>query len=297
MTEATDYMKLKNTELESLLKARGLSTVGKKAEKVERLVKDDEQKKKSDDTTKAMTTETPAPATTADDEDEINWDDDTEPAKTEPDTATEAAPATASVAKPTEATTEADGDGAAANPQSVPNQAAVIDPSKSHDLSVSSPTDTASKPVDAKPSVNFSRGLAPTKLEEEIEKRKARAKKFGLNIDDDERLKELERAKKFGTGIPKGLDEALPERTRKRGREGGDDHGGQKRRGGGRFGGRDRGPRGPDRSVDRRGEKRPESDKQQKAHPTDGGTTWMSEADRARAEARKKRFAAPAPST
>ncbi|KAK5002385.1 hypothetical protein LTR60_007125, partial [Cryomyces antarcticus] len=90
----------------------------------------------------------------------------------------------------------------------------------------------------------------------------------------------LERAKKFGgTGeVPKGLNEALPERKeRKRGR-GGDDgeRGGNKRQSQGRSGGRPSGGR----------DRRPSPRKGRS-----GGPGWMSEADRAKAEARKAKFA------
>lgn len=55
-----------------------------------------------------------------------------------------------------------------------------------------------------------------------MEKRAARAKRFGV-AEDDEAKKLAERAKKFGVDsketVVKGLDSALPERRQKRGRE------------------------------------------------------------------------------
>jgi SAP domain-containing ribonucleoprotein len=55
-----------------------------------------------------------------------------------------------------------------------------------------------------------------------VEKRAARAKRFGVP-EDDEAKKLAERAKKFGVDsketVVKGLDSALPERRQKRGRE------------------------------------------------------------------------------
>jgi SAP domain-containing ribonucleoprotein len=286
-----DYAKMKNADLEALLKSRGLTTGGKKADMVDRLTKDDEKKKK----------EAKAPVAAAEDEDEIDWDDD-EPIKpAESEVASKPAAASTAAATAAKATTQpataaikAGGQGPVANPTAVPNQVSDIDPSMTKDLTVKSPaesaakTETGDKKAEKKeePPANFSRGLPPTDLEKEIEKRKARAKKFGLNIEDDETLKKLERAKKFGeTAPPKGLDEALPERPHKRGREGDDDNGRNKRRGhGGRFRGRGRGgPRGGDRRPDERREPRSNAG---------GAETWMSEADRAKAEARKNRFAA-----
>ena len=77
---------------------------------------------------------------------------------------------------------------------------------------------------------SFSAGLAPTPLQVELEKRKARAARFGAEQVDPnaaESLKKLERAARFGStnthgdagdaivGV-KGLDQALPERKVKR---------------------------------------------------------------------------------
>lgn len=82
----------------------------------------------------------------------------------------------------------------------------------------------------ATPEQSFSAGLAPTPLQVELEKRKARAARFGAEQVDStaaESLKKLERAARFGStnnhgdagdaavGV-KGLDQALPERKVKR---------------------------------------------------------------------------------
>ena len=76
-----EYAKMKNAELEALLKERSLPSGGKKADMVDRLTKDDEKKT--------------APATTkpaaVNAEDEIDWDDDGDEAAAAP--ATTAAPA------------------------------------------------------------------------------------------------------------------------------------------------------------------------------------------------------------
>ena len=89
-------------------------------------------------------------------------------------------------------------------------------------------TEAAVKPDTIEQS--FSAGLAPTPLQVELEKRKARAARFGAEQADPtatESLKKLERAARFGStttqedsgdatvGV-KGLDQALPERKVKR---------------------------------------------------------------------------------
>ncbi|KAJ4374013.1 hypothetical protein N0V83_002752 [Neocucurbitaria cava] len=281
-----EYAKMKNAELEALLKERGLPHGGKKADMVDRLTKDDEK------------TTAPANAKPADNpEDEIDWDDDIEVA-TEP-VAKDDKPVTTNE----ETVAKAGGEGQPPNPQAVPNQVADIDPAKTDDLSVQPPTEgeqgesAEAQPEEKKePAPDYSRGLAATNLDEEIEKRKKRALKFGTKIEDDEGLKKLERAKKFGeTAPPKGLDEALPERTRKRGRDdGGEDAGGNKRRGGGRSGGR--GGRGGRDRRDNRNDNRNRDgrDSRRDEHKSSGGSGWMSEKDRAAAEARKAKFAKPA---
>lgn len=280
---------MKNAELEALLKERGLPSGGKKADMVDRLTKDDEKKSSS--------TATKPAAVNA--EDEIDWDDDGDEAAAAP--AATAAPVTSN-----DATVEnAGGEGQAPNPQAVPNQIADIDPAQTDDLTVQPPAEGAEgdKEEEKKePAPDYSRGLAATNLEEEIERRRKRAEKFGMKIEDDEGLKKLERAKKFGeSGPPRGLDEALPERSRKRGREGGEDGGDNKRRGGGRSGGRG-GRGGRDRRDNRdnrdnrenrgRGDREPRRE-QGKAN---GGGSWMSEKDRAAAEARKAKWASSAAS-
>lgn len=290
-----EYTKMKNADLEALLKERGLPHTGKKAEMVERLQKDDNEKIGA------------KPAAGA--EDEIDWDDEVDDA---------AAAATASTAQKEEVITtneetvaNAGGEGQPPNPQAVPNQVADIDPAATDDLSVQPPaegaaeataeTATETKPEEPKePAPDYSIGLAATNLDEEIEKRKKRALKFGTKIEDDEGLKKLERAKKFGeVGPPQGLDEALPERNRKRGREGGDEAGGNKRRdGGGRGGGRGgRGGRDRRDNRDNRDNRdRNGRDSRRNENKSSGGqgSSWMSEKDRAAAEARKAKFAKPA---
>ncbi|KAF2083897.1 hypothetical protein K490DRAFT_60078 [Saccharata proteae CBS 121410] len=286
----TDYSKMKNAELETLLKDRKLPHTGKKAEMVARLHEADKATP-SAETSQPAESSKPA-TTTAAAEDEIDWDEDDAADTTKPADTTAAAeikPADATT-EPAAATMAAGGKGQVANPVAVPNQVTDVDPSTTHDLAVkpppgsSEPTTTSNAPSEPKeadkPAVDFSSGIAQTTLEEELEKRRARAKKFGISDEESEKM--LERAKKFGTDTsgPAGLNEALPER-RKRGREAGDE--GQAGRGGKR-GRRGRGGRPGN-------ERRDSSSKVQKPAQSGG---WMSEADKAKAEARKARFATAA---
>ncbi|KAI8937767.1 hypothetical protein NX059_005467 [Plenodomus lindquistii] len=287
-----EYTKMKNADLEALLKERGLPHTGKKAEMVERLQKDDTEKSGA------------KPAAGA--EDEIDWDDEVDETAAAPATTT--APKEEAVTTNEETIANAGGEGQPPNPQAVPNQVADIDPAATDDLSVQPPAEgaaeatTETKPEEPKaPAPDYSIGLAATNLDEEIEKRKKRALKFGTKVEDDEGLKKLERAKKFGeVGPPQGLDEALPERNRKRGREGGDEASGTKRRdGGGRGGGREgRGGRGGrdrrDNRDNRDNRDRNGRDNRRNDNKSSGGQSWMSEKDRAAAEARRAKFAKPA---
>ncbi|KAF2795397.1 hypothetical protein K505DRAFT_348636 [Melanomma pulvis-pyrius CBS 109.77] len=290
-----EYAKMKNAELEALLKNRNLPTGGKKADMVDRLTKDDE---------KTSGTSKPAPAASHP-EDEIDWDDDAEDEAPKPaPAATSTAPVTTELSVPVASA----GIEEQTNPQAVPNQVAAIDPSKTDDLSVKEPAgenpeaEGEAKVEEPKePPPDYTRGLAASNLEAEIEKRKARAKKFGLNIEEDEGMKKLERAKKFGeTGPPKGLDEALSDRTRKRGRDDNDEGARNKRRGGGER--RGRGNRGGDRRGDRGGDRRRDGrdtrergDNRRDDNPRNSGSTWaMSAEDKAKAEARKNKWATPA---
>jgi SAP domain-containing ribonucleoprotein len=314
-TTMPDYAKMKNAELEALLKDRKLPTGGKKADMVDRLTKDDEK------STGAAPVDTKSAVNA---EDEIDWDDEGDEAATT--TAKPSVPVTSNA----ETIEKAGGLGQPPNPQAVPNQIADIDPAQTDDLTVQPPAEEAaagSKPEEAKePAPDYTRGLAATNLDEEIEKRKKRAEKFGMKVEDDEGLKKLERAKKFGeTGPPKGLDEALPERTRKREREGGDDGGDNKRRGGGRAGGRggrgrrdNRDGRDSRDSRDNRDNRdnrdsrdnrdnrdsrdsrdnrnRSEREPRKDGGRSNGGGNWMSEKDKAAAEARKAKWTKPAAS-
>lgn len=271
----SDYSKLKNAELEALLKERGLPHTGKKAEMVARLQENDKASQSA-----------PAPAAN---EDEIDWDDDAAP-----------------TAPPAPSAVESAGEGN--NPAAVPNQVPAIDPSTTEDLTVAPPATTEASasaengdanateaPVvveEKKEEVDYSMGLETTDLEAELARRKARSIKFGIKEGEEgpealEAIKKLERAKKFNEqdGAIDKLDGALPDRREKRRRGEGDDRNGDFKRRGGRggnrnYGGRRDGDRGPrrDGGGDRRRDDR------------SGGGGWMSESDRRAAEARKSRF-------
>lgn len=276
---ATDYSKKTNAELVEILKSRSLHHTGKKADLVARLQQDDEKK----------AAEAPAATAKTDTaEDVIDWDDDVPAEK----------PATEAGAN----AIDAGGKGTVANPVAVPNQKLDTDPATSDELKVEStgaaaavtgqPDETTTETEKKAAVVDFTQGLPASELEEELRKRKARAAKFGVVEDTETALKEaekqLERAKRFGTGdvaeasanvgVP-GLDEALPdERTRKRSRN---DQGGRggKRRDNGRN--RNRRGNGGNGNQNRSGGGN---------NAPSGQKNW-SEMDALTMEARKKRFA------
>jgi len=269
---AEPYSKRKNEELIALCKDRGLAHTGKKADFVKRLEDYDAKQTSSAAANPAI-------------EDEIDWDD-------------EAATETAKTAA-TETTAEAlnaGDEGKMKNPVAVPNQQPAEDPAKTDDLAVVATDDLAlneeAEPAQAEkemaPEKDYSSGIAELTLEEEIEKRKARARKFGLPENSDD-IKMLERMKRFGAVEGSGtlalLNKALPEaREKKKGMEGDLDGSVKKRGRRGGFRGRGAGRR--DGSA-RRGATR-EPEKSQRS----GSGVWMTAEDRAKAEARKKRFAA-----
>ncbi|KAK3633796.1 hypothetical protein LTR56_015587 [Elasticomyces elasticus] len=278
-----DYAKKKNDDLIALCKERGLAHSGKKADLCKRLEDYDTQQ------TSASATTTAKPAI----EDEIDWDDEpaTEIAKTA--TTTQAADAIA-----------AGGIGEVNNPAEVPNQTVVEDPATTDDLTVAAapetvaPTTESAPPVkEASPEKDFSTGLAERTIDEEIAKRKARARKFGLPEDSDE-IKMLERARRFGvqeaSKVPGMLNQALSEGRKREGR-------GEKRALDGALSSeagvrkRSRGDSRRERRSRSRGASRgrgPAQNGQKKAGGE--GRAWMSDADKAKADARAKRFAAPA---
>lgn len=232
-----DYASMKVPELKKLLGERGLTQSGNKADLIARLQENDTE------------TAEPAKASGAA-EDEIDWDD-------EDDAAKASAPAPAKTEEPNKpaetkkAPAPAKPAPAAAEPaKEVPQPAAA-------DVKAPEATDVpatkegeAEKPAE-EPS-KFAIGLAASSADEEAKKREARAKRFGIVVEESsEEAKKAERAKRFGVDeaatIVKGLDSALPERRPKRGRDRGDEgEGGGKRatQDGGRRDGQHRGGRG-----------------------------------------------------
>ncbi|KAI1913393.1 hypothetical protein LOZ58_002315 [Ophidiomyces ophidiicola] len=256
---AAAYSKKTNSDLIEMLKSRGLTHTGKKADLVARLVESD---KAAAETSGAASASAKADAAA---DDVIDWDD---------DAATLEPTAAATIAVSTNVTDMNSAVGAketAATSASTAKQKIDTDPSTTHDLTVKKPTDpkeastttsagetkdangaVEGETVEAKVAGNYSMGLATTDIDTELEKRKKRAEKFGI-VDDDgakEAQKAAERAKRFGTGSAtssgvKGLDEPLPEQARKRGRgfyDGDTYHRGGKRR---NFSGRGQGRNTP----------------------------------------------------
>lgn len=253
---STDYTKKKNAELEDLLKSRSLPHTGKKAELVARL--------QQHDADQAAASKPPTTTATAGNEDEIDWEDDAAAAT---DPASAATIAAGGLAQP-------------ANPTAVPNQIPATDPSKTSDLTTKPPAPVPSTDLPG-PKPPLAANLPTTTLDTELEKRRARAARFGIKETDSDALKAIERAKKFGTGdagdraAVKGLDEALPERGVKRGRGREDRDGGE--------------GRGEKRSKVRGGRQRSQTPKEGRAKA--GRGSGLSEKDRLAAEARKAKFA------
>ncbi len=256
-----DYVKKKNDELAALCKERGLPHTGKKADLVKRLEDHD-----------ATSTTAPA-ADQAPIEDEIDWDE-------EPATET----AKAATTQPAADAIAAGGIGVEVpNPQAVPNQVVAEDPATTNDLTVAADPAADGAAAEVKElEKDFSTGLAERTIDEEIEKRKARARRFGLPDDTDD-IKALERAKRFGTAeLPGMMNKALPtSHDRKRGRDGGEGDGGVRKR-----------SRGPLRGRGGRGGRGPRRERTPQSTTASSGSypSWMTAQDRERADARKARF-------
>ena len=273
-----DYSKMKVAELQAVLKERGLPSSGKKDELIARL-------NDADSKSKAAATTTPSTTT-------ANGTAAAKPTEAM-STSTTAAPSASSKSQPANAgavdsSTE---DKLATAPTGESSAPQVSNDAAAAPTTTANPDDAAANGV-AKPLQDFSSGLEATSLDDEIARRRARYEKFKQNNTDGqneaalEGIQQLERQKKFGAieqSAPKGLDEALPEKSRKRGRDDGDD---EDRRKKGRRGG---GFRGRPRHQGRRTER--DTREQGKANSDYPG--WMNTEDKAAAEARKKRFAAP----
>lgn len=203
-----EYSSLKVPELKKLLAEKGLSQTGNKADLVARLAENDKKKaeeeakqpepEKADTKKQGEHDATPNPYSSphinpcAEEpkEDEITYSDDEAPV-------TKAAPATESTAPAAEAPKV---------------EAAAEDSAK--------PADEGAEAAAEAPKPSYAIGLASSSADAEAKKRAERAKRFGIEEDDDKK-KLSDRAKRFGLDdkeIPAGLDSALPERPLKRGR-------------------------------------------------------------------------------
>ncbi|KAI4200780.1 MAG: hypothetical protein LQ350_003688 [Teloschistes chrysophthalmus] len=259
----TDYSKKKNAELEELLKARSLPHTGKKAELIARLQQSDMGNASTKPA--AATKEIPPEDEIDWDDDAVVPEDTPATSKTTSKTSVATIPAKAATTPAAATAIAAGGQGQAPNPTAVPNQIPTSEPFKSDDLTVKpsdapATTTTDPPPSDAKPTTtaptdstpaaetteptkpptDYSAHIPPSTYEGEAERRRKRAERFGIvttaaendtaKAAAEDAIKALERAKKFGTGegkpVVKGLDEALPERSKKRGR-GGEDEGGR----------------------------------------------------------------------
>ncbi|KAI1450076.1 hypothetical protein F5Y02DRAFT_370911 [Annulohypoxylon stygium] len=218
----SDYTSLKVPELKKLLLEQRLPISGNKADLIARLQEHDKSKAE--------------PA--RENEDEIDYSDDDVPATTKPTEPMKPV-------EPIPASTE----------EKPVDSSTGLEPTKD----LAEPSATANKAAETKPKpnepdkVDFSAHLPASDADVEARKRAERAKRFGIETEDDE--KKNARAERFGvdqSSLTKGLDSALPEkRAPKRGREGGNVEGerGAKRQnpGGrhrvkGRFRGRQSGP-------------------------------------------------------
>ncbi|KAI9902842.1 hypothetical protein N3K66_002194 [Trichothecium roseum] len=254
-----EYSSLKVPELKKLLGERGLSQAGVKADLIARLQEHDKSPAEEKLTEKSKAEGK---------EDEITYSDDE---------------ATTSKLAPVEE--------AAAAPQPSADAEVSAEELKADTEPAAAEEEEKKKAEEAAPAANYALGLSSTEAEAEAKKRADRAKRFGIEEDEDAK-KRAERAERFGIDekdLAKGLDSALPERPLKRGRgrNAGEDGGRPNkrqsldRRGGGR---RNRGNRGDRGGRQQNGGGK--TDAPRKAGIMDDP------AEKAKAEARKARFAA-----
>ncbi|KAM3415611.1 hypothetical protein BST61_g9132 [Cercospora zeina] len=258
-----DYSKKKNDELAALCKARNLPHSGKKADLVKRLEESDAKQ--------TSTSETPAAKPSAD-EDEIDWDDEPAADTTKPATISATATSGATADQDAAEAPAKDGDG---TDEKASEEAATAGDDAAADAE-------AQKKRKEEEDAKFHAGLNERSLDEEIEKRKARRARFGIT-EDDEELKRLERAKRFGTATLAGLadlNKALPasedRKHKKRGREATEGDSGVRKKSKGRA---------APAATKQGGEKA-------KAEKSNGYPSWMTEKDIAAADARKAKYAA-----
>ncbi|KAB8296952.1 hypothetical protein EYC80_002360 [Monilinia laxa] len=248
----TDYSQLKVPELKKLLQEKSLPISGNKADLIARL-QESERKPAAE-------------ATASTGEDEIDWDEDDEKkdekkATAPVDTAIAAAGGKEEIPNPTKIT---GGEGAPTAEDGA--------------VAASGPTKTEVAPVPEAPKQDFSAGIEKSDAQKEAEKRAARAKRFNIP-ENEEAAKLAERAKKFGldnSKIVEGLDSALPEGRQKRARE---DN---------RQGGRNAKRQTPDNRRPQSGQKNTQKPGPRKPA---GGRVTDDPVEKAKAEARAKRFA------
>ncbi|KAL7269564.1 hypothetical protein RUND412_007762 [Rhizina undulata] len=250
---STDYNKLKVSELREALQKRSLSTSGIKSDLIARLVEADNAASRPAASSTPTATGASTHLPTADDY-EVDWDndDETTPAPN-PASTLDTAKATktsaenpnddrSEVEKPKKKSIAALFDDAPASSSRIPKPAAAAGTIQNPPTQPSSPSTVSEDTNGAKPAAqkpvqpSYSANLPGTSIEEELERRKVRAKRFGINPEEDEAIKKLEREKRFATGEQqnkpevKGLDSALPERQeRKRRQDGGEGRNNDKR--------------------------------------------------------------------
>lgn len=191
---AIEYPSLRVPDLKKLLQERGLAVSGNKAELISKLLEDD---KKS------------AAATAG--EDEIDWDEDDKMISTAP------APTTATPSSATHIQTKVsktDQPVSKPDDQNSKNKQKLIPETSSVDEKSQKPA-----PIEGS-DCEFALGLGQSDTITEAEKRAARAKRFGI-AQSEEAIKMVERAKKFRLPsykdeVVQSLDAALPERRPKR---------------------------------------------------------------------------------
>ncbi|KAL2133605.1 hypothetical protein VTI74DRAFT_2043 [Chaetomium olivicolor] len=288
-----DYNSMKVPELKKLLTERGLPHTGNKADLIARLTENDNQK--AGDAAKPQA-DSKKPAT----EDEIDYEDDDVPTAKSADVAeTKPAPETAPAPATEEKTAEA-----------APAETTTTNIGEESKTAEDKPTTAELEP--AKPV--FTQNLPPTNAKTEAEKRAARAARFGIATDENsEEAKKAARAARFGVANDQvsALDSALPDRPlRKRGRgEGGGE--GKDEENGGRGGKRPN--RGAGKQQQQQQQQRGGRGQQQggrrqgtSGRAANGGnaqkggnkprTIADDPAEKAKMEARAKRFAAAASS-
>ncbi|CAJ2508159.1 Uu.00g093450.m01.CDS01 [Anthostomella pinea] len=285
-----DYAALKVPDLKKLLQEKSLQVTGNKADLIARLQEHDKAQ------------EQPKPANVSAEDDPIDYSDDDEAPATSAKAGEPAKPAEEPAAAPAEVKVAAPAEPEPAKEDTTDAPAEATDVAAKVDGEA---TEAKAAPEEA-PKTDFSAHLPASIADEEARKRAERAKRFGVVEENNEDKKKAERATRFGVDesatVVKGLDSALPEkRERKRGREGasgnadgergakrhqnGGNDGGRRGRGrqggngrqggGGRDGGRDGGGRGPRKEGGR---------------PNPGKSVMSDPAEKARAEARAKRF-------